>query len=427
MHKIRNLVLDGKGLFNFSKKRVDDKIQKSRSGIYADTPENRRLKRVGQKYGSKKQEEISVGKEKKGEEQPKKEVSEQELANFAKQSSEKQLQEAIKSSSDEKVRVAAHNELERRQKEEHPQKEEVGKEKHGEEKKSDLKTVEGVEAEIERLRGIDTGDFDEIIKIAEEIQSLSEKRKELQQRDIGFGEVSFEEYRKGFKRFNDRIEYDRKKKEFEENFNSAKLKETKDKVKFMEDESKAEEELHKLYKEVNDEKLVQDFYDKESEKSDIYLKNNEEERISLTTYLGNGHKAVRNYLSDPENYNKEKIGSSMDSETVKEISDNLSNFIQNNKITEDLSLNRRVKLNDPRVEHFFKNLKIGDVYEDVSFSSSSLLEMTHFGNFNIEILAKKGSNVANADNQFEAEYLIDKGSKFRVLKTEETGMVVELL
>lgn len=35
---------------------LNDELEKSRSGVYADTAENRRLHRVGQKYGSKKEE-----------------------------------------------------------------------------------------------------------------------------------------------------------------------------------------------------------------------------------------------------------------------------------------------------------------------------------------------------------------------------------
>ena len=46
-------------------------IEKARSGVYADTAENRKLQRVGQHYGSKKQEEQSQGKQKGGAEEPK--------------------------------------------------------------------------------------------------------------------------------------------------------------------------------------------------------------------------------------------------------------------------------------------------------------------------------------------------------------------
>ena len=42
-------------------KAFGDDIEKARHGIYADTPENRRLRRVGQEYGSKKSEETPKG------------------------------------------------------------------------------------------------------------------------------------------------------------------------------------------------------------------------------------------------------------------------------------------------------------------------------------------------------------------------------
>jgi len=35
-------------------KSFDNELQKARSGVYADTPENRKLSRVGQQYGGKK-------------------------------------------------------------------------------------------------------------------------------------------------------------------------------------------------------------------------------------------------------------------------------------------------------------------------------------------------------------------------------------
>ena len=41
---------------------IDENIQKARVGVYADTAENRRLNRVGQAYGHKKQEEMPKGK-----------------------------------------------------------------------------------------------------------------------------------------------------------------------------------------------------------------------------------------------------------------------------------------------------------------------------------------------------------------------------
>lgn len=41
---------------------INNGLEKAKSGIYADTPQNRKLGRVGQKYGGKKQEEDDKGK-----------------------------------------------------------------------------------------------------------------------------------------------------------------------------------------------------------------------------------------------------------------------------------------------------------------------------------------------------------------------------
>lgn len=52
-------------------KAFGDDIEKARHGIYADTPENRRLRRVGQEYGSKKAEEAPKGRPQAKQEEPK--------------------------------------------------------------------------------------------------------------------------------------------------------------------------------------------------------------------------------------------------------------------------------------------------------------------------------------------------------------------
>jgi len=359
-------------------------IEKGRAGIYVDTPENRSLKRVGQKYGTGKQEEQPGNKKPAGKEDTSVTQTPEGLAEFAKNSSEKQLQEAIKSSPEEKVRQAAHNELERRQKEEHPQKEEAGKEKQGEEKKEekpDLTTKEGFQKEIKRLRDIDTDDIDEIGKIADQIQELRKQYIEMQGKESGLREVGFEEYRKGFKRF-------------KRDTPSGRIE-------------------------------AIDYYSESSNPSKKYLAENKEIDKSILEYTNDAFEEVRQVNSG--NKLKDFVFSK---EEINEISDNLSKFISDNKIKENLSLNRRVSLvgeQNKTAKDFFSKLKKGDVYEDASFSSTSILEMSHFGDFNIEILAKKGSSVAPIDNKSELEYLIDKGSKFRVLDTTETGMVVELL
>lgn len=52
-------------------KAFGDDIEKARHGVYTDTPENRRLRRVGQKYGSKKGEEAPKGRPQVKQEEPK--------------------------------------------------------------------------------------------------------------------------------------------------------------------------------------------------------------------------------------------------------------------------------------------------------------------------------------------------------------------
>lgn len=94
-------------------------IEKARSGKYADTPENQRLKRVGQEYGTKGKAEVKDIKDGKQDEQPKDKQATGDLTEQAKNSSVAQLEAAIKESPDPEVRQTAHNELARREKEEH--------------------------------------------------------------------------------------------------------------------------------------------------------------------------------------------------------------------------------------------------------------------------------------------------------------------
>jgi hypothetical protein len=145
-------------------------FEKSRTGVYSDNSQNRKLKRVGQKYGSKKQEEVPQEKNKKSNEETKvtgekpidenkikvyakkatdeqleayikhnaahpeikkiaklelesRNKTEDELHDHARKSSHEDLENTIKTHTDEKVRKVAHKEIERRSKEEAIQKE----------------------------------------------------------------------------------------------------------------------------------------------------------------------------------------------------------------------------------------------------------------------------------------------------------------
>lgn len=490
-----------------------DILEKARTGKYADIPENRRLKRVGQPYGSKAQEEApkgaKTGKKEEFDTKPKGSIEDQ-----AKTASGSALETAAKEASDPEVRTAAHNEIDRRSKEEAVQEEEIGKDdvkkeelkkekepkdsiqekveeikdkildknkdikldltsglkdsftlnkiiipkdkrgegmgtkimndiikyadenklridltpsidfggssvsrlknfykkfgfvenkgknkdfeisedmyraveevskgkekdkkeepkKEKETKYSELDTTEKIESEIKRLRGIDTDDIKEITKISDDIQGLLKKRSKLIEDEKSLRKVSFDTYREGYRNLSGQAE----------------------------------------------EKEKTEFYKNEIKK----LKITDDEEAALEQYASKSYEYIRDFLTDSKQYEKDYGKDNLIGGTV----NNISNFIKNNKIAEDLSLNRRVSSQNSG--GFFEKLDIGDVYEDKSFSSSSLSELSHFGDFNIEILAKKGSKVANIDNQGEYEYLIDKNSKFKVLNKNEGGIIVELL
>lgn len=95
-------------------------LEKARHGVYQDNPENRRLKRVGQKYGTKRQEEPTKQKQQGKKEESKmstKEFTDEDLEDFARQASEEELNIAS-TGKDERLRLAAKIELARRKDEE---------------------------------------------------------------------------------------------------------------------------------------------------------------------------------------------------------------------------------------------------------------------------------------------------------------------
>lgn len=104
----------------------EDILIKARTGKYADNPVNRRLNRVGQPYGSKKQEDESKQPKTGKKEDEKKDGEPQNLEEQAKQTSGSALEQAAKEANDPEVRSTAHKELDRREKEEKVQEEESG-------------------------------------------------------------------------------------------------------------------------------------------------------------------------------------------------------------------------------------------------------------------------------------------------------------
>jgi mutator protein MutT len=125
-------------------------LEKAKSGTYTDTAENRKLKRVGAKYGTAGKPEVPAQKnDKKPEDQPKEKTN---LNEDAKNASVSQLEAAVKESPKAEVRQAAHQELDRRTKEEHIRPEE--EKKFGEPKKEE----EPKQAEGGKKEAKNTGD-----------------------------------------------------------------------------------------------------------------------------------------------------------------------------------------------------------------------------------------------------------------------------
>lgn len=102
--------------------KEENDIEKARTGKYADNALNRKLKRVGQPYGKKSEEDtpngLKTAKNDEPKSEPKGSVEEQ-----AKTASGTALEIAAKEAKDPEVRAAAHKELDRREKEEKVQEE----------------------------------------------------------------------------------------------------------------------------------------------------------------------------------------------------------------------------------------------------------------------------------------------------------------
>jgi len=149
---------------------------------------------------------------------------------------------------------------------------------------------------------------------------------------------------------------------------------------------------------------------------DAYLEQNKDVKDSLEFYVGNGYKSIRKYVMGKD-YGGDRI-------LEKQVND-ISTFINENKIKDDLKLYRHTA--SETVINAVKDLKPGDLYMEVSFSSSATRPQPTFGYYQIVIYAKKGAKVANLHNSSELEYLLQKGSKFKVIKQGYNQTFLQLL
>ena len=164
---------------------LNEELEKARSGVYADTAENRKMNRVGQKYGSEKKEDEPKGqREKKQEDGSGKTVSE----HAAGASDEALKRAAADDKASPEVKAAAKEEMKKRGSE---KKEEKKEEKSKEDKESERNKQRFVRDIIKNGSGKSTDDFmdenieyyKDILDGAKDLFDLSQKFEEKYEND----------------------------------------------------------------------------------------------------------------------------------------------------------------------------------------------------------------------------------------------------
>lgn len=148
----------------------------------------------------------------------------------------------------------------------------------------------------------------------------------------------------------------------------------------------------------------------------------DKELESLERYTGSDYPSFRRCL--------EKVPHEGEKEEYEPHIKNIANMIDKNRIKEDIVLTRRMayKKNNLNSLNKWLNLREGDVITDNSFVSFSLEHQSSFGNdFSITLLAKKNDPIMNAHNVNELEFLVQKGTEFKVLKKGLNSIIVEIV
>lgn len=153
-----------------------------------------------------------------------------------------------------------------------------------------------------------------------------------------------------------------------------------------------------------------------------YYQNNQSNMDNFDDYVVISDYKFRGYVGMNEGL---RHGNEKKLKEYKEKIDKLSNFINHNKIKDNIILYRRVRTN------FFSNLKKNTIIKDKGFSSASLKKdfdkFNFFGNNLIEIRCPKGSKVSSLNESNLLEYCIDKDSRFKVIKNKGNNIVLELI
>lgn len=155
------------------------------------------------------------------------------------------------------------------------------------------------------------------------------------------------------------------------------------------------------------------------------------ERKAMEDYSYGNDKAIRrlNTLKSEGNSKEiEDIYSKDYIEEIEKISSNLQSYLDKNRLKNNLILSRRMKFDGK--ENPFEKLQPGDTFIDPSFSSFSMQQLEEFGtDFQITLLARKGQpvNAIRSTIPEEMEFLVQKGSTFKVIEVGTGSIAVEII
>lgn len=160
--------------------------------------------------------------------------------------------------------------------------------------------------------------------------------------------------------------------------------------------------------------------------NEITSKWTDDQRKAIRSYTSSGYLAIRDILTEsPEvkKWSEEKI------ELTKNRINYIKEFIEQNPLRRNMVLNRRLEIDETGNNlSTWLNAKVGQVIEDKSFASFAMRHEDYFGSdLQITLLAKKGDSIINVDNAVESEYLVQAGSKYKVLARGTNSIVVEII
>lgn len=160
--------------------------------------------------------------------------------------------------------------------------------------------------------------------------------------------------------------------------------------------------------------------------NEITSKWTNDQRKAIRSYTSSGYLAIRDILTEsPEvkKWSEEKI------ELTKNRINHIKEFIEQNPLRRNMVLNRRLEIDETGNNlSTWLNAKVGQVIEDKSFTSFAMRHENYFGSdLQITLLAKKGDSIINVDNAVESEYLVQAGSKYKVLARGTNSIVVEII